>query len=352
MFFASDNGAAAHPKIMEAINRVNEGYRSAYGADAEMDQVRKSIREIFEAPEAAVYLVATGTAANALSLACITQPWQTVFCHRVAHVEEDECGAPEFFTGGAKLTLIDGEHAKMNPDALEEAVTMTGRTGVHNVQHGSLSITQATENGTVYTLDEIKTLTAIAKKAGMKSHLDGARFANAMVSLGCTASEMTWKSGIDIVSFGGTKNGCLGVEAVVIFDPELAWEFELRRKRAGHLFSKHRYLSAQMAVYLHDNLWIEMATHANSMAGKLETALKTSNNVTFNHPREANMLFTSFPRGAHKRVTDAGAYYYHWPTDRSLDGDPNELISCRLVTSWQTHREDVINFANLITEES
>jgi len=349
MFFASDNGAATHPKIMEAIERANAGYRSAYGADAEMDQVRASIREVFEAPDAAVYLVATGTAANALSLACITQPWQTVFCHRVAHIEEDECGAPEFFTGGAKLTLVEGEHAKMTSDALSDAITFTGHAGVHNVQRGALSITQATENGTVYTLDEIQALTEIAKKSGIKSHLDGARFANALVSLGCTAAEMTWKSGIDIVSFGGTKNGCLGVEAVVIFDPALAWEFELRRKRAGHLFSKHRYLSAQMATYLEDGLWLDLAGHANQMASKLETALQNTNSVTFVHPRQANMLFASFPRAAHKAAADAGAYYYHWPMDQSMDGDPDALISCRLVTSWQTEAQDITEFATLIS---
>lgn len=348
MFFASDNGAAAHPKILEALAQVNSGYRAAYGADPEMDQVRRYIQDIFEAPNASIYLVATGTAANALSLACITQPWQTVFCHRVAHVEEDECGAPEFFTGGAKLTLIEGEHAKMQPDALQHAINRTARAGVHNVQHGALSITQATENGTVYTLDEIQTLTEIAKQAGMKTHLDGARFANALVALGCSAAEMTWKSGIDIVSFGGTKNGCLGVEAVVIFDPDLAWQFELRRKRAGHLFSKHRYLSAQMAAYLKDGLWLELATHANQMAAELETAFHGANTVSFDHPREANMLFASFPRAAHGRAAEAGAYYYHWPMDQSLEGDPDAHISCRLVCSWQTTTQDIKDLSTAI----
>ena len=249
MFFASDNGAAAHPNILAAVEKANSGFSPAYGNDQIMEAVTQNIREIFEAPDAAVYLVATGTAANALALACITEPWQTIFCHRVSHVEEDECGAPEFYTGGAKLTLIDGAHAKMNANSLAEAIRMTGRTGVHNVQRGALTLTQATENGTVYSLSEIKALTKLAKDAGLKSHMDGARFANALVALGCTPAEMTWKAGIDILSFGGTKNGCMGVEAVVIFDPEKAWEFELRRKRGGHLFSKHRVLAAQMGYF-------------------------------------------------------------------------------------------------------
>ena len=350
MFFASDNGAAAHPKILDALLKTNSGYRSAYGADAEMEAAQNEIRRIFEAPQAAVYLVATGTAANALSLACITEPWQTIYCHRNAHIEEDECGAPEFFTNGAKLTLLDGDHAKIDPSALINAIEFTARAGVHNVQRGALSITQATENGTIYSLDEIKALTDIAKKTGLNSHLDGARFANAMVALGCTPAEMTWKAGIDVVSFGATKNGCMGVEAVILFDPDLAWEFELRRKRGGHLFSKHRFLSAQMNAYLKDGLWLDLARHANSMAETLETGLQGLNTFRLDHPRGANMVFASFPRAAHARAQDAGAYYYHWPMDQSLEGDPDALISCRLVCSWQTQVKDIDEFTALIAQ--
>ena len=352
MFFASDNGAAAHPNILQAVIDANAGYASAYGSDALMLKVTKKIREIFEAPDASVYLVATGTAANALSLACITEPWQTSFCHRLAHVEEDECGAPEFFTGGAKLTLIDGNDGKIDADAFAHAVRMTGRTGVHNVQRGSLSITQVTETGTVYSLDEINALVKIAKDAGIKIHLDGARFANALVALGCTPAELTWKSGVDILSFGGTKNGCMGVEAVIIFDPEKAWEFELRRKRAGHLFSKHRYLSAQMLAYLEDDLWLELARHANDMASGLSTGLSMVPGASLLYPQDANMIFANLKRSTHQALAAAEAKYYHWPIDEPLDGDPEEVISCRLVCSWQTETSDVDQFLSSCNGES
>ena len=221
---------------------------------------------------------------------------------------------------------------------------MTGRTGVHNVQRGALTITQATENGTVYSLEEIEQLTKIAHYAGMKTHLDGARFANALVALGCSPADMTWKAGIDIVSFGGTKNGCLGVEAVVIFDPDKAWEFELRRKRAGHLFSKHRYLSAQMLAYLTDDLWLDLARHANEMAVHLADGISKLDGAKINHPQQANMVFASFPRAAHQAAQKAGAYYYHWPFDQPLEGDLDHPISCRLVCSWQTEKSEIDAF--------
>ena len=190
------------------------------------------------------------TAANALALAILTPPWGAVFCHRNAHVEEDECGAPEFYTGGAKLVLIDGPDARITPEALRATVIATAQGGVHNTQRGPVTITNATEAGTVYSAAEVAALCTVAREFGLPVHMDGARFANALVAAGCTPAEMTWKAGVDVLSFGGTKNGCMGVEAVVIFDPAKAWEFELRRKRGGHLFSKHRYLSAQMDAYL------------------------------------------------------------------------------------------------------
>ena len=344
MFFASDNGSPAAPEIMAAVQAANTGNSSAYGADDAMNRVTVMIREIFEAPDAAVYLVPTGTAANALSLACITQPWQTIFAHRNAHIEEDECGAPEFFTGGSKITLIDGEHARMTPDGLREAIGFTGRAGVHNVQHGSLSITNATENGTLYSCAEIAELAQIASDVRMLTHLDGARFANALVRLGCTPAEMTWKAGVDVVSFGGTKNGCMGVEAVILFDQKRAWEFELRRKRAGHLFSKHRFLSAQMEAYLTDDLWITLAKRANDAADHLVVGLKTIEGISFDHPPEANTVFASFPRGAHKRAQDAGAYYYFWPFDQTLEGPDDENLSARFVCSWSTSFDDIDTF--------
>ncbi|MBX9873540.1 MAG: low specificity L-threonine aldolase, partial [Beijerinckiaceae bacterium] len=243
MRFASDNTSGAAPEIMAAVLKANEGYERSYGADAAMALVTDLVRDLFEAPQAVVHLVATGTAANALAIATHCPPWGGVFCHTHAHIAEDECGAPEFYSG-AKLVLVPGEQGKMTPATLSQALATTGESGVHGVQRGMLSLTNVTEAGTVYTPAEIAALTALAKAKGLPCHLDGARFANALVATGATPAEMTWKAGIDVLSLGGTKNGCLGVEGVVLFNPDKGWELELRRKRAGHLFSKNRFLSA------------------------------------------------------------------------------------------------------------
>jgi len=344
MFFASDNSAPAHPKVIEAVVQANKGYAMPYGADAIMDGVRKRIREVFEAPDAAVYLVATGTAANVTILSLFCKPWETIFCHRNAHIEEDECGAPEFYTGGAKLVLIEGEDARMSPEHLEQTINSTGRGGVHNVQRGMVSLTNSTEHGAVYSPDQVTRICDIAKQFDLPVHMDGARFANALVSAGCTPAEMTWKAGIDALSFGGTKNGLLGVEAVVIFDPRHAWEYELRRKRGGHLFSKHRYLSAQMDAYLKDDLWLDMARNANAMAARLSTGIKALAGAKLVHPTEANAVFASWPRAGHRQAQKAGAAYYLWPFDQSLDGPGDENLSARMVCSWSTTPDDVDDF--------
>ncbi|MBD3678004.1 MAG: low specificity L-threonine aldolase [Rhodobacteraceae bacterium] len=349
MFFASDNSSPAHPKVIEAITQANAGYAMPYGNDPIMESARAKVRETFEAPEAAVYLVATGTAANALSLACLCPPWGAVYCHRNAHVEEDECGAPEFYTGGAKLVLIDGKDAKMSPEALERTIGFTARAGVHNVQKGMLTLTNATEAGTVYTPAEVAALSGIAKKAGIPTHMDGARFANAIAATGASPAEMTWKAGIDVLSFGGTKNGLMGVEAVVLFNPELAWEFELRRKRGGHLFSKHRYLSAQMDAYLTDGLWLEMAQAANSAAARLSEGILKVPGAKLVHPTEANAVFAAWPRGGHRKAQEAGAAYYLWPFSQPMEGPADELLSARLVCSWSTTDADVDRFLDLIS---
>ncbi len=346
MNFASDNTGPVHPKVLDALVCANEGYAMPYGADALMDDVRTRIRDVFEAPEAAVYLVATGTAANSLLLATLTQPWQTIFCHRVAHIHEDECGAPEFFTGGAKLTLVDGPAGKMAPEALRTAIAGEETRGVHGPQRGPVSLTQATEKGAIYGLDEIRALARMAHDFGLPVHMDGARFANALVSLGCSAAEMTWKAGIDAVSFGGTKNGLMGVEAAIIFDPAKAWEFELRRKRGGHLFSKHRYLAAQMAAYLTDDLWLDMARAANAASARLTRGLKQTPDVRLHHEPEANLIFADWPRAGHKRLRDAGAQYYLW--SGSLDGPDDEALTARLVADWSATDEGVDRFLDLI----
>ena len=341
MFFASDNGSPVLPEVMTALTAANTGPAPSYGNDPLMDQVRTQIRTLFEAPEAAVFLVATGTAANALSLAILTPPWGAVFCHRNAHVEEDECGAPEFFTGGAKLVLVEGDHAKITPATLSTALGQTPAGSVHQAQIAALSLTNATEYGTIYHPAEVRALTGLAKGTNLACHMDGSRLANALVSAACSPADMTWCAGIDVLSLGGTKNGLMGAEAVVIFDPARAWEFELRRKRAGHLFSKHRYLSAQMAAYLTDDLWLKSARHANAMAARLAAGITALTNAALVHPTEANMVFAAWPRADHARALAAGAVYNLVPPGQSLDGPPDEPLTARLVCNWCTTAAEV-----------
>lgn len=344
MYFASDNSGPVHPQVLEALTRANESYQMAYGADTLMNDVRDKIRGVFDAPGAAVYLVATGTAANSLALATLSEPWQTIFCSPRSHIHEDECNAPEFYSG-AKLTLVPGDE-KMTPQALRQAIASEETRGVHGPQRGPVSITQVTERGTVYSLDELRSLCAVAKEYNLPVHMDGARFTNALVALDCTPAEMTWKAGVDAVSFGGTKNGLMGVEAVVFFDESKAWEFELRRKRGAHLFSKHRYLSAQMDAYLTDNLWLSSARQANANCARLATGLRAAG-ATFLHEPQANMIFASFPRAMHKALHQAGAVYHLWGA--SLDGDDDEeMLACRLVCDWAITNEQIDAFLALL----
>lgn len=344
MYFASDNSGPVHPEVLAALTEANEGYQMAYGADTLMNEVRDRIRGIFEAPGAAVYLVATGTAANSLALATLSNPWETIFCAPVAHIHEDECNAPEFYTG-AKLTLVPGGD-KMSPEALRRSIEGEETRGVHGPQRGPVSITQVTERGSVYSLAELQALGAVAREFGLPVHMDGARFSNALVALNCSPAEMTWKSGIDAVSFGGTKNGLLGVEAVIFFDEAKAWEFELRRKRGAHLFSKHRYLSAQMAAYLRDDLWLRSARKANDSCARLVDGLRAAG-AEFLHEPQANIVFARFPRSLHKKLHKASAVYHLWGD--TLDGaDDNEMLACRFVCDWSISEGQIDRFLALL----
>jgi threonine aldolase len=341
MNFASDNAGPAHPRVMEALLRANEGAAMPYGNDPTTEAAIAAIRALFEAPEAEVSFVATGTTANALALACMVQPYDSVFCSRVAHIEEDECAAPEFFSGGAKLTLVSETDGKIDAADLAERIAAGRDRGVHGAQPKALSLTQITERGTAYSLDEIAALTSLARDAGLATHLDGARFANACAALDCTPAEMTWKAGIDAVSFGGTKNGCLGVEAVVMFDPARGRELALRRKRAGHLWSKHRYLSAQMLAYATDDLWLEMARAANSAGARLANGVRRVPGGQILHEPAGNLIYAELPRAAHARAFAAGAQYYLYPGDTPLDGDPDTPVRCRLVCDWSKTKAEV-----------
>ena len=344
MHFGSDNCGPALPSVMEAMGQANEGYMDSYGDDGLMDDVRTRIRALFEAPEAAVYLVSTGTAANVLALSTLTQPWQTIFCTPLSHINVDECNGPEFYTGGAKLTLV-GEADKMTPAELSAAIESWPKGDVHAAQRGPVQITQVTEMGRLYSLEEITALTDVARAHGLPTFLDGARFTNAMVALGCTPAEMSWKAGIDALSLGGTKNGCMGVEAVVFFDPEHAWEFELRRKRGAHLFSKHRYLSAQMQGYLAAENWTDAARRANASAARLAAGLRDVAELEFMAEPQANMIFATLPRRVHRHLHDAGAVYGLWG---DLDGDPEERLKMRLVTDWSITDAMIDQFLGLL----
>lgn len=342
MHLYSDNCGPAHPAVMDALNAANAGYQTSYGTDTIMDEVRADIRDLFEAPEAVVYLVSTGTAANVLGLAALTKPYQTIFCAPRAHIEVDECNGPEFFTGGAKLTLV-GEADKMTPAALETAIAKWPAGDVHTAQLGPLCLTQVTEFGQVYSLDEIAALTSIASACELPTFLDGARFANAIAALECTPAEMTWKAGVDALSMGGTKNGCLGVEAVIFFDPKHAWEFELRRKRGAHLFSKHRYLSAQMQAYLRDDLWLTLARKSNAAGQRLVAGLRNVPDCQIAPNPQANMIFATLPRATHQRLHAAGAVY--GLIDGPLEaGDPQDPLRCRLVCDWSISNDQVDAF--------
>ena len=347
MIFTSDNASGAAPEIVEAIVRSEVGYAMPYGNDDVTATAQAQVREVFEAPEAAVYFVATGTAANALSLACLCPPWATVYCHRSAHIEEDECAAPEFYTGGAKLTLLDGDDAKMTEAGLREAIAQAAPVGVHNVQKGALSLTQATEAGAAYTLHEVRTLAGIARNAGLPVHMDGTRLANALARQNVSPADMTWRAGVDILCLGATKNGAMAAEAVVIFDPARAWEFELRRKRGGHLFSKMRFIASQMGAYLTDGLWLRLAGHSNAMADRLADGINAIDGARVTNTMGANMLFPEITLAQHKRLEAAGARYYT-TTPFDPDGADDQRIKIRLVASFRTTEANVDRFLEVL----
>ena len=347
MNFASDNTGPVHPNVMAALIAANTGYALPYGGDDLTAQTIQNIRDLFEAPDAAVFLVSLGTAANSLILATLSQPWETVFCHTVAHIHEDECNAPEFYSGGTKLTLVPGPEAKMTAENLRRSILAEETRGVHGPQRGPVSLTQATERGTIYSLKEIQEISATAKEFGLPVHMDGARFANAVQSLGCSAAEMTWKSGVDAVTFGGTKNGLMAVEAVIFFNPKHAWEFELRRKRGAHLFSKHRFLAAQMQSYLAGDLWLDMAKKSNDASARLVQGLKQIPEVQIDFEPQANIIFAQWPRAAHQRLHAAGAQYYVMAGDHTT-GPSDELLPARLVADWSTTPENVDKFLDIL----
>ncbi|NDU99930.1 threonine aldolase family protein [Pseudoroseicyclus tamaricis] len=329
MNFASDNAGPAHPKVIEALGRANEGHVGSYGADPLTQGAADKLREVLGAPEAAVHFVATGTAANALALACLAEPWSAIFCAPAAHVHVDECNAPEFYTGGAKLIPVQGPDGKIGAASLEAAILAEETRGVHGPQRGPVTLTQATESGTTYSQSELEAIGTVAGRYGVKLHMDGARLANALAASNLAPAQMVER--VAALSFGGTKNGLLGAEAVVLFDPELSWQFELRRKRAGHLFSKHRYLAAQMDAYLTDGLWMELASRANAAATRLSEGL-VAQGYELAWPTEANMVFFRAPARVHEAAMAQGAVYHLW--DEAGEENPDRPVTARLVCDW------------------
>lgn len=343
MNFASDNAAPVAQPILDAIARANAGYALGYGNDDWTRTVERHLSEIFER-EVAAFLVPTGTAANALALAHVAPPWGVVFCHAESHIATDECGAPEFFGDGIKLVGLPGEAGKIAPDTLKTALAGYGGHSPHQMVAAALSITQVTEAGTIYRVDEIAALSEIAHARGLAVHMDGARFANALVRLNATPARMTWQAGVDALSFGATKGGAMGAEAVVIFDPARASFFGERRKRAGHLLSKHRFLAAQFAAFLDGGLWLDLARHANTMASELAEKLAAVGLLPV-FPVEANLVFVALPRALDAKLKAAGANYYVRPTQTLCM--PSDLVLARLVTSFATRQDDVERFVNL-----
>ncbi|MEX2248923.1 MAG: beta-eliminating lyase-related protein [Parvibaculum sp.] len=342
MDFTSDNAAGAAPEILEAMARANGGTAASYGADTITAQLVRRFSEIFER-EVAVFPVVTGTAANALALATLTPPYGAVMCHELAHVHVDECGAPEMFSGGAKLVPLSGPAAKIDPAALAAALAALPAGMVHHVQPAALTLTQSTELGAVYTPEEIGALVEITRGRGLRVHMDGARFANAVAALGLAPAEMTWKAGIDIMSFGATKNGAIAAEAVIVFDAELARDIAFRRKRAGHLLSKMRFLSTQLDAYLEDGLWLRLAAHANDMAARLGAGLAATPGATLHIEPQANEIFVRLPTATIARLRKGEARFHPWP----MPGDDAGARTIRLVTSFQSLPSEIDTFLEL-----
>lgn len=333
--FASDNTAPVHSAVMEALRRVNDGAAPAYGNDPVTEALQETVRDTFRHKDARVFPVFNGSACNGLALAAMIRPYESVLAHRQSHINNDECGLPEFFTGG-KIVALDGPHGKLTPDGLGQLIERTLEHAPHTSRPRAISLTNATELGTVYRPAEIRALSQVAKAYGLYMHMDGARFANAMAHLGCHPAEASHEAGIDILSFGGTKAGAMLAEAVVIFNPHLADNFAYIQKRAGQLPSKARYVSAQLQALLDDGLWLELAAHANAMAQGLRDGVLGIPGVALLHPVEANELFVILPKALADRLMANGHRFYAWPNEGS--------DAYRLVTSFATTKQDVTEF--------
>ncbi|MDB4154093.1 low specificity L-threonine aldolase [Candidatus Pelagibacter sp.] len=338
--FASDNVAGACPEVLDAVIKANEGDSTPYGNDQISTELQDKFSEIFE-KEVIVFPTASGTAANALALSTMTPSFGNIYCHKLSHINTDECGAPEFYTGGGKLVTLQGIKGKITANELDESVTGAGI--VHHTQPSSVSITQVCETGEVYQLDEIKKISDVAHNHNLNMHMDGARFANALVSLDVTPAEMTWKSGIDVLSFGATKNGCLAAEAIIFFKKDLVGNTAFLMKRAGHLLSKMRFVSAQLDAYISNDVWLKNARHANKMGKRLSEGLNNYSDINLSYPTEANEVFATFPRNKIDHLNSEGY---------TINEDEWDGKAVRLVAAWNTKDNDVDNFLEILKQSN
>ncbi|MGH6896994.1 MAG: threonine aldolase family protein [Geminicoccaceae bacterium] len=328
----SDNVAGIAPEILAAIATANAGSAASYGADPITARLQDAFSALFETA-CFVQPVATGTATNALALALIAPPYGAIYCTDVGHVHDSECGAGEFYTGGARIVPLAAEHGRLRPETLRAALERAGIGHTGRVQPAALNLTQATERGTVYRLDELDELVAVAREYGLRVHMDGARLANAIAALDCAPADATWRRGVDVLSFGATKNGAMGAEAVVVFKDELAAPLRFRARRAGQVFSKMRFISAQLEAYLKDGLWLRLARHANAMAGRLAAGLAAIPGIRLLHPVEINEIFAAMPPPLIEGLLAAGFGLY--------DRGGGEV---RLVTAFNTTAEQIDGF--------
>ena len=338
--FSSDNVTSACPEVMDALIAANSGIAGSYGDDEWSSALKSKLSEVFET-DVEVFLAVTGTASNALALSALAPVFGKIYCHELSHINTDECGAPELFTGGAKLIPMRSSNGRINANELAE--TIRGVGNVHVAQPSVVSITQSCETGTVYQLDEIQAISKIAQEHKMSVHMDGARFANALAFLDVSPAEMTWKSGVDVLTLGGTKNGCLAAEAIVFFKPEMVSNFPYLHKRSGQLLSKMRFISSQLEAYVTDDLWIRNARHANLMAKKLSEGLNSFSNIELAYPTQSNEIFVHLPRELIDYLNNAG----YDINEEELDGK-----AVRFVTAWNSELKDVDRLLAVIKQHA
>lgn len=341
--FSSDTSAPAHPSILAAMQEVNEGSMASYGGDSETAKLREKIEDIFETKDVFVWPTYSGTSANALALSLFCPPTGSILCHEEAHIQHDERGAPEFFTGGGKLSLLSGKDGQIDESDLGTAIERIDRSFVHETPPHVLSLTNLTERGTVYEIDKIARYSNLAKESGLTVHLDGARLSNALMTLGVTPAAATWKSGVDVLTLGFTKSGALGCELIILFGGSCTKGTELmtRAKRSGHMPAKMRFLSTQANAMLNDGLWLNLANHANEMARLLSVEICKISNVALANPVHGNEVFAFISDDLAKRLWKHGVKFYRW-----LDG------SYRFVCSWSTSLDSVTEFSDLLNKLS